>query len=106
VTLRDELNRRLRRATFSVWFSTVPAFVSMVPGLPGAIRAIALAVGGSLMAFALYATFIGGRCPRCGAGILSALKTFGIQRTLPSWLKSCPSCSLSLQSERPDLQRA
>jgi hypothetical protein len=98
MTLRDYLNRNIRRSTIWCWMMLPFGIVVVVTQAHGYIGATALIITIAFDAIALYYLF-SARCPRCTTCLLWVLATFGVRLWIPAWFKSCPNCGLSFDTE-------
>jgi len=98
MTVRDYLNRNIRRSTIWSWTMLPFAAVVVVTQAHGYIGLAALVIVIGFDAVALYYLF-SARCPRCRTGLLWLLATFGIRLWIPAWFTYCPNCGLSFDTE-------
>jgi hypothetical protein len=96
MTLRDYLNRNIRRSTICCWIGILPALIGGF--IHGYIRIVGLVIAGVFYLVALYHTY-SARCPRCRTMLLVAEATFGIHLAIPKWFDHCPSCGLSFDTQ-------
>ena len=98
VTLRDFLNRKIRRSTILSWLMLPFSIVAIVTQAHGYIGAATLTISVACYLIALYCVF-SARCPRCRTRLLRLLATFGIRLWIPAWFTYCPNCGLSFDTQ-------
>lgn len=98
MTIRDHLNRHMRRATISCWLAIPPALVGVSAAGHPVVQRVALVVAGIFAASNLFWN-ISARCPQCRTRLLLVLSINGVRLMIPSWFNACPTCGLSFDTQ-------